>query len=355
MEGKKGEPKKVSMTNTKQEMMDAYHAVLKQIQEKQEAELRPEKKVEEKREKEVVQVAQALSSDGAVKAIASLRTDIGKMLGEIGDRLEEEIGRFNKIQEAIHFKEKELEDLYGIEKAAASLAALIESQNKKQEDFEARMAAEKERLSREIDDIRAHWEEEKRVRDAETKDWEGAEKKRRERQREEFDYGFKREQKMAIEALGDEKARLEKDIAAKKIELEAGLSTREKAVGEKEAELAELQKRVSGIPKEIEAAVSKAVKDATDRLSQEAKAREQLMQSEFDGERNVLKTRIESLEKAVKEYNDQTAKLSQQLEKAYQKIEDVAVKTIEGASNAQSLTQLQQFLSEQMRKQTQER
>ena len=34
MEGKKPEARKLSMASTKQEMLDAYHAVLKQVQEK---------------------------------------------------------------------------------------------------------------------------------------------------------------------------------------------------------------------------------------------------------------------------------------------------------------------------------
>jgi hypothetical protein len=57
----------------------------------------------------------------------------------------------------------------------------------------------------------------------------------------------------------------------------------------------------------------------------------------------------------VKDQHEQIARLSVQLEKAYQKIEDVAVKTIEGAANTQSLSNLQQLLSDQLRKQPQER
>jgi len=38
------------------------------------------------------------------------------------------------------------------------------------------------------------------------------------------------------------------------------------------------------------------------------------------------------------------------LEKAYQQVQDIAVKTIEGASNTKSLANLQQWISEQMKK-----
>jgi hypothetical protein len=64
----------------------------------------------------------------------------------------------------------------------------------------------------------------------------------------------------------------------------------------------------------------------------------------------VLTARIQSLEKTVKEQNEQTAKLSTQQDAAYQKIQDVAVKTIEGASKAGSFSESQHVLSEQVKK-----
>ena len=238
MESKKPEAKKLTMTNTKQEMLDAYHGVLKELHEKEEAELKPEKKVEEKKQKEAVQVALAVSSDGASREIADLKLEIGKMLAELSDKLDDEVSKFRKIEEAVRFKEKELEELYGIERSALSLAALIESQRRKQEEFESKMAADKEQLSRDMESTRLRWAEEKQAREAAAKEWDAAEKKRRDREREEFDYGFKRDQKLAIEALEDQKTRLAKEIATKRSEAEQALDARERAVSEKEAELA---------------------------------------------------------------------------------------------------------------------
>jgi hypothetical protein len=355
MDAKKPEPKKLSMTSTKQEMLDAYHAVLKQVQEKDAIELKPEKKVEEKKQQEAVQVALALSSDGASREIANLKLEIGKMLTQISDKLDDEVSKFRKIEEAVRFKEKELEEFYGIEKSALSLAALIEAQNRKQQEFESKMAADKEQLTDEIESTRLRWADEKQARETGAREWDAAEKKRRDREREEFDYGFKRDRKLAIEALEDQKTRLEKEIATNRAQAEEGLAAREKAIAEKENELQDLQKRAAGFPHEMESAVGKAIKEATDRLTLNAQGREELLKKEFDGERNVLKTRVEALDKTVKDQHEQIARLSAQLEKAYQKIEDVAVKTIEGAANTQSLSNLQQLLSDQLRKQPQER
>ena len=144
MQEEKRQPKRLSMSSTKKEMLDAYHALLKQIQEKKETELKPEKKIEEKNQKEAVHVAENLSAEGVVKELGNVKLEIGKRLTYISDALEDEVSKFKQIQKAIEVKEQELHELYEIEKAAETLAALIEAQNQKIEVFDSEMTARKE-------------------------------------------------------------------------------------------------------------------------------------------------------------------------------------------------------------------
>ena len=355
MEEKKFQPKKLTLSNTKQEMLEAYSAILKQLEAQREAELKPEKKLEEKKAKEVIQVAESLSSEGVAKEISNLKIETSKTLAQISDRLEEEVNKFRAIQSAISLKEKELQELYEIEKSAVTLAALIESQNQKRQAFEIEMAEKKEALSQEIESLRAQREQEKREYEEEIKERDMTEKKRREREKDDYEYSFKREQKLTKDKFEDEKGKLEKEVHIKKEQMESELREREKTIAEREEELNELKKKVSAFPKEMETTIAKAVKETTEKLNLEAKNREELQKREFIGEKNVFTTRIESLEKIVKEQNEQIAKLSQQLEKAYQQVQEIAVKTIEGSSTVKSFANLQQWISEQMRKSSQEK
>jgi hypothetical protein len=355
MEEKKIQPRKLTLSNTKQEMLEAYQTALKQLEAQREAELKPEKRLEEKKAKEVTQVAESLSSEGVAREISNLKIETSKTLAQISDRLEEEVNKFRAVQNAIVLKEKELQELYEIEKSAVALAALIESQNQKRESFESEMGEKKEALSQEIETLRAEREKEKDDYEAEIKERDIVEKKKRDREKEEYDYSFKREQKLAKDKFEDEKAKLEKEIQIKKEQMHSELREREKVVVEKEEELNELRKKVAAFPKEVETVLSKAIKETTEKLTLEAKNREELVKKEFIGERNVLTTRIESLEKIVKEQSEQIAKFSQQLEKAYQQVQDIAVKTIEGSSNIKSFANLQQWISEQTRKSPQEK
>ena len=258
MEEKKFQPKKLSLSNTKQEMLEAYNVVLKQLEAQREAEMKPEKRIEEKKAKEVIQIAESLSTEGVAKEISNLKIEASKTLAQISDRLEEEVNKFRAIQSAILLKEKELQELYEIEKSAVTLAALIESQNLKRQQFESEMSEKKDILNQDIETLRAEREKEKGDYEEEKKERDTAEKKRRDREKEEYEYSFKREQKLAKDKFEDEKAKLEKDIQVKKEQMENELKGREKVITEREEELSELRKKVAAFPKEMEAAVSKS-------------------------------------------------------------------------------------------------
>jgi hypothetical protein len=348
MDEKKTLPKKLSIANTKQEMMEAYQAAMKMLEEQRQLELKPEKKLEERKARETVRVADSLSSEGVVQEIGGLKVEIGKVLTQIGDKLEDEVGKFKAIQNAITLKEKELQELYEIEKSAMTLAALIESQNQKKQLFETEMAARKEDLTLEIQNTRFEWAKEKAEYDAQVKERDAAEKKKRDREKEEYEYAFKRQQQLAKDKFDDEKGKLEKEILLTRERMDGELSGREKIIAAKEEELTELRKRAALFPKELETAVAKAVKETGERLNWESKNREELLKKEFTGEKNVLATRIESLEKTAKEQTAQIAALTQFLEKANQKVQEIAVKALESASAQKSLSSLQQFLGEQL-------
>ncbi len=48
-----------------------------------------------------MEVADALSSEGVVKGISNLKVEIGKMLTQISDKLEEEVNKFRGIQKIL--------------------------------------------------------------------------------------------------------------------------------------------------------------------------------------------------------------------------------------------------------------
>ncbi len=342
--------RKVSDKSTKQELLEAYQALTKQLDEKRAAELNPERRLLEKKAEEALKAASAVAPEGIDREIGSLKAEIGGMLAEVSEKLATEAARFKSLQQAVETKQRELQELYGIEKGASTLAALIEAQNLKRNEFETDSAQQREALSREIAESRAEWEKERKSHEAELRERDAAEKKARDREKEQFEYAFKRDQQALRDKLADEKAALDKDLKLKKEAAEKDLYGRERVLVEKEAEVETLRAKSAAFPAELTAAVDRAVKDVADRLKLEAKNRDDLLQKAFEGERNVLTTRIDGLEKAVKDLAEQNARLNKQLDAAYLKVQDIAEKTIESAGHAKMSADLQKLLVDQGRK-----
>jgi len=334
----------------RQQMLEAVAEAEKTVAERREAMASPEEKVEARAAAGAVAAADELSTRGVVQSVGELRSSVGKMLSDLSDRLEEQVARYVQVQRAIAAKEQELREIYEIQRSASTLTALIESHDRQRGQLEADLAAAKERLHREIEQTREDWDQEKTQREAEAKERETAEQKRREREKEEYRYAFNREQQQARDKFADETTKAHKELADRKAQGERELAERERAVAAREEELAGLRQRVEAFPKELDAAVARAVKEAAARQQQDSTSREEILKRESAGEKNVLTTRIASLEHTAKEQADQITKLLQQSEKAYGQVQEIAVRAIEGSANTKQLASLQQLLAEQGRK-----
>ena len=362
MANAKSKRPEVGMKSTKQEILDAYNEVLEELEERGKAELKPEKMVEEKKRQEVVRAVSDVTVEGVSQNIRGLKQDIDRSLSQLLERLQSEVKKLDDIQAVIDIKDAELKEIYGIDRSASSLAALIEANNRRSRIFEEEMEQKKAGLLDEIEETRKKWDQEKALHTAEAKEQKEQEARQRQREKEEYLYTFQRERQIEKDRLEDEKSRLlaekqalENEIKVIRETAEKELDEKWKALAEKETEFQELKKRAEAFPKELEAAVAKASKETADRLKLESDYQTSILKQQYEGEKNVLLTRLESLEKTVKDQAEQISKLSRLQEAAYQKVQDVAVKAIEGASKLGSFSGLQQALSEQGRKSNSER
>jgi len=142
---------------------------------------------------------------------------------------------------------------------------------------------------------------------------------------------------------------MERETQLRRQELERDLTAREQALNEKEAELNQLRARASASAAELAAAVEKAVKETTERLTRESEAREALLRKGFEGEQKVLQSRIESLQQTAKEQQQQVARLSTQIEKSYGQVQEIAVKAIEGSGSVRVISSSQPPPAEKQR------
>jgi hypothetical protein len=335
---------------TRQAMAETVADTEKAVAQRKETEAKPEERLAAKAVSEAVATADALSSDGVVRLISELKSTMARTLTQLSDRLEEEIGKYERVRRAIAAKDAELKEIYEIQRSASTLAAFLETQERLQQEMQQGYETEKEQLSREIETTRSEWEKEKKQHDLETKDRDSAEQKRRQRELEEYKYAFAREQQIARDQAGDALAAADKELTERKTQLERQWSQREGDLAAREQELAELRARAAEFAQQLKTTAERAAADAVAQAEGRSKAAEELLRRQLEGEKNVLTTKIDALEYTVKEQAEQLTRLAQQAEKAYAQVQEIAVRAIEGSANAKQLANLQRLLADQVRK-----
>ncbi|MBW1921028.1 MAG: hypothetical protein JRI81_12515 [Deltaproteobacteria bacterium] len=332
------EARQVTMANTKKEMLEAYQAIKTQLQMREKELIDAQKARKQMEEQLAAATAEAEASQDPLQRLHELRGTFSKELADLADRFEKEIDTYRKIQSAVKAKQEELKTIYEVETAASDLAALIEAQQAKRQEFEREMESKRTTFEEEMREARAKWEKEKAQREEEEKEREDLFKKQRQRAKEEFEYAFAREKEQRKNSLEDELRAIEKEIEQKRKDFEqefqqrkGELDSREEAITKQEQEIATLRKEVETFPDKIATKVKEAVDANTERLTSDFQKARALLEAKFEGEKNVLISKIESLEKLVETQAAQITELSRKHEKAYEKVQDIANRAVAAA------------------------
>lgn len=136
----------VSMGNTKKEMLEAYQAAKALVEEKDRQLLDSEKAKDRMRKEIAEEVANAALSKDPVERIQELKAGVLRQLNDLAEKMEAEKETYAKLCEAIEDKRKETQTLYEVETAAQDLAALLEAQRRRKEEFEQSLTQRREAL-----------------------------------------------------------------------------------------------------------------------------------------------------------------------------------------------------------------
>jgi hypothetical protein len=345
------EQKNLNLKSTKKDLLDAYEKLKKELEEKENQTLNAEKKIEEKRKEIIVKKAAELVHENIPTKISSLKVDINNVLNDLLEKLSKAVKEYDNIDEALKIKERELKEIYEIEKSALTLASLIEAYNRKNIELENEYKEKKNLLEIEIKNLKDQWAEEKLQHEKLVKENDEEFRKETKRKKEEFEYTFNREKEQKVNALNDELNKIKKEIEITNEDFEVSRQLKEKELSEKEQKIAEkenyikkLEEAAADFPAKLDKEVSNAIKQTELRLTSEYEIKQNLLKSEYEGKLAVLNTKIESLEKTLSEQNKQMEALIKQHEKAYAQVQQIAISAVQGAADKNTQTKFEQIL-----------
>lgn len=325
--------KSVSDKNTKAQILDAYEKLLKEVEEKSVD--NPKEMQQRKTEAQTVRQAADTTPKGISNRIGGIKMEFMSSLEKIESELSAERNRLMEIQNAIHIEEKHLEDLYGLTANADAFSAILLAQKEQEAQFEREMAAKKELLSGQIENIRGQWEKEKKSYEENLKAEKEHTVKQRRREEEEYAYTVRQTREQEQDEYARLKQKQEVELKEQRAAFEKEFVEREKSIIEKEQEFIRLQQEAGNFPSRLAEAVEKTRTETENRLSITHQYEKDLREKEVQGILNLKDHQIKSLEAKIKEMETQVKEAAHKVDTSEKTVKDIALKAIENATRTQ--------------------
>jgi hypothetical protein len=326
----------VSEKSTKVEILKAYEALLKNVQNAKENV--PKQVQEEKQKKETLEKVAGISNEKIVKDITILKSSFNNSLDEILQNLTNEFKKLEEIRAAIAIEKKSLEELYSLSANTDSLAAMLLVQKEKKESFERAMKEKEESFANEVATKKEQWELEKNKQKIAEKEYIDDLNKRRKREEDEYTYALKIKHQKEQDDYEMKKKQLEKELIEKKEKFEQEIISRELNLKNTEAELAELRKNNTEFPARLGQALKDKEAEITKQLQTKYEFDIKLMEKQSEADIRLKYQIILSLQEKIKEQQAQLKEYTDKANRAEANVKDIAVKAIENASKVRMFT-----------------
>jgi len=320
----------VSIKSTKNEILDAYNAILKKVklQEKE----KPAQSREAVEKKETVAKAKEETEENIVNRLSSLKLETAGTFDKLEKAFLQEQRRLSQMQEAIDTETKHLEDLYDIKAETDTLAALILTQKEKRQQFETDIAKKKEDLDNEIFEIRTSWDKERKTYDLTKKEDQEKLQKDRKRDEDDFKYNLELSRKKDRDVYNANKETLDKELSERRILFDKDIAEREKNLFAAEQELETLRKESAGFSEKLNDAIQQAEERLTKSLQRENDFEKKLLLKENEGLMQLKEQTIGTLQQRIKELEDMLKQQQSKADAADKNVKDIAIKAIESSS-----------------------
>jgi hypothetical protein len=309
----------LSTKNTKSEILEAYEALLKDVQQAKTDV--PKQIQEEKQKQETVKKVADITHDSIIEHISELKLNLAKSLDGILSGLTGEFQKLEDIRAAIEIEKKTLEDLYSLSANTDSLAAMLLVQKEKREAFE-----------KEMNEKETQWEAEQDKHNADEKEYTDELAKKRKREEEEYQYNLKIVRQKEQDEYNSQKVLLEKELVEKKNAFEHEISVREATVKNAESELEELRKNNMEFSGRLEKALADQKKTITENLQTNYEFELKFIKNQNDANIRLKEQIIESLQEKIQELQSQLKEYADKANRAESGVKEIAMKAIENSS-----------------------
>ena len=339
----------VTSANTKAQILSAYKEAIADAKEKdkQLRALRQQLASAGKSTRDAPAEGSPDTVSGVVASLNSLSDGFGTAISALSGTLTEEATRLAALRKNVDGISKELVTLHNIEVGEGTLDQMIEDLQNKIEAHDEAQTEERATFDEDLNEKRNAFKKEREERSALVKERDESLRKARKRENDEFKYDINLARKLEDDEYDLKQKKLDRELADMREASDKALAEAEAEIAGRENEVAEAKDKAEKLSKEFEGAVKKARDEGTAIANRQSKIKADLTAKEHEGRRRVYELRITTMEETIAKQNAQIQSLSSQLTATLKQAQDLAVKAIEGASNATSFDAIREIALEQ--------
>jgi hypothetical protein len=316
--------------DSKEQILAAFQQLLAQKKKIDSKIATKEEEAEKAKSKQLLETASTYTIDSIVKGLADLQLDVGSIVVGLSEKLTAEAKKLDEIKRGIEIETVHLQELKEIRIVADALYILNQEHQEKIRLLEQDADSQREIIEKDKNEKRKAWQKEQAEFEISVREQAESLAKERKLEQEEHQYLLERTRKIETDEYEGKKRKLELEIAEANQEKGKVWAEREKILQDNQKLFEENQKKVEAFPAELEEAVKKAREEAIKEATNEAKYKAELVEKEWEGNKQGYEQKVQSLEATIERQTQQITDLSAQLQAAIQQAQALATRAFAG-------------------------
>lgn len=366
--------KQLNDKNTKAEMLEAYNALVKELQglmkDKKSLETEVSRLAKQAAaQPQTNQMAVIMQQNGQqngqempekyqvediVKIFEHINNGFGNAGSELSSKLTKEATELASIQKQITEIENDIKELHNIEAIDENtLAKLVDEYSEKSADFSKTLKEQEENMNKAWSEKQKLWAKNKEEYELQIRERNNSLVKERKRDNDGYLYQIDHERKLAQETFEQQKKKWYDELADAKEQKQKVWAEKEKELATREKEYAEAKAKAEELPEKLEKELKRVKEETKGAIRRNYEVQANLLAKEAEGNKRVNDLKIKTLEEITAKQNEQIKGVRAELADTLKQAKELAIKALEGTANGKSFDAMREIALEQAKQQKQ--
>ena len=310
----------------KDHILATFNQLLEQYQKAESKVATKEEAAEKIKNQELVTKATDYTVDNIVNGLALLQLEFGSAISELTENLTTESIKLEELKKAIAVERNHLQQLSQVRLVADALHILEQEHQEKLRLLAEKTSNQQETITKEAENTRKQWEKEQAEFEIRITEEDELLQQQREQEEADYQYELARQRKIETDEYAEHKRQQEIELADIATEKEKNWQQREQYLANNRQEFTENHQKIATFEDKIKEAYNKAKGEAIKEADRKAKVQADLLEKEWEAEKQGYEFKIESLQATIERQISQINELTTQLQETNTQAQNLAMR-----------------------------